>query len=303
MSIIKYKGYFEIKRNELLYYPHTRETQSIPHVLKVTGTWQIDKNHDLAFIVDESQNHIFGRSIKFSARIENAGESRIEFSLLDRTTPALRDIHRIKLDGFWRSHYNKLAFCVQRDGARDELIFSNTWDVTERNQIIYLYTRTMGRRQITSSFLIQGRWSYRDGALTYAVENSRTSQLKFEVSAAHTLANPRLGRLDFTLGAGTSRDVRRAKAQTISLWGKWEAKECGLEFRVQLAHGVSIFSFGVNKKLSNDKEVVFSLIDERGKPLGFELAFLKKIFGDGSFFIRGKLSQEKKIEAGLYLPW
>ena len=297
---ISFKGYFEFYNNSLFYYPSSQD--KIPHKTKVIGTWQLDKSHNLIFIIDESQNNVFGQSIKFDTKIEKATKSYLQFSLLRRITPTLRKITRIKLKGFWKLGSNhRLVFSAKRDPGYDELIFSNHWQVTKNNQIRYIYKRRFLKRKIVNSFTLKGVWKFKRNTLMYCIEDSPRSRLKLSISMGRKIAAFKKDRLEFTLGGSLEKDKRREEKR-VSLWGRWRIGNSRLEFVFRGGRG-RVWIFEVNKKLSKDKEITLKLIDKKGRPRGYRITVAKKIFRDGRLFLRGEYGREKRIQAGLYITF
>ena len=57
------------------------------------------------------------------------------------------------------------------------------------------------------------------------------------------------------------------------------------------------------KKINKNNQVSLTLVNQRSQPLGWEISLLGVIFKQGHFFIKGKQGREKKIEAGVYIPF
>ena len=70
-------GKFTVNENNFFYRPYSNQSGILAHRTKITGRWKTDRNHNLVFVVDESQNKVFGNTIKFATKIEKASsESR-----------------------------------------------------------------------------------------------------------------------------------------------------------------------------------------------------------------------------------
>ncbi|MDD4955846.1 MAG: hypothetical protein PHP17_07420, partial [Candidatus Omnitrophica bacterium] len=96
------KAYFEVKNNDLFYYPPREITDKLPHRLKLEGKWRLS-NGDCVFNVNESYSAVFGQSISFSAKIEKASKNYIRFNILKRTTPKLRSRTLLEFSGRWKA--------------------------------------------------------------------------------------------------------------------------------------------------------------------------------------------------------
>lgn len=290
------KGSFQFQNNALFYHPHPQE--EIPHRLEVSGRWRLDRNHNLILGVDESQNQIFGKTISLTTKIESTSKDSLSFTLLKRITPTLKNVHKITLKGLWRADSkNRLIFEIERAGGYDELTFGNTWQLTRNNQIVYIFKRTFLKKRIINSFILKGEWSFDRGALIYRVENSDSSRLLFEVG----LKKKSLTATRETLGVilGTEFNYRKM----LSLYGGWRRGTLGVDFVSRLGAKPWVWSFKFNKQLSTDKEITFELVNKEHKPVGFAITFSKKILKDSHFFIRAKSDEEKRVEAGVYLPF
>ena len=294
------RGYFKFYNNSLIYYPSRDE--EIPHKIKVLGTWKLDKNHNLIFIVDKSQNSIFGNTIKFETKVEKASKHYLSFSMLRRISPTFRKISRVYFRGQWKTNkLGKLIFSVKGDKEESELEFKSGWELTRDNQIIYIYKKKYAGKQTINSFILKGRWKVRSYKLIYYIEDSRDSRLIFDVSLSKVFILPKKNKIDIGVGFRASGKKRRIK--TITLNGSWRFKKTALEFITKFGKGLEVWKFKVKRSLGKGKEITLALVDEKDKPLGFEAAFFKKISKEGRFFVKGKWGHQKEIKGGLYFSF
>lgn len=291
------KAYFEVKNNDIIYYPPQETTTKLPHSLKLEGKWRF-LNGNLVFLVDESYNAVFGQSISFSAKLEKASGNFLQFRILKRTTPKLHNRTALKFAGRWKADaYNNLIFEIQRDNTFDEISFGNNWQVTKENNILLLYKRRFLKKEIISSLVLQGRWKMGANALKFIIENVDDGSLKFDLALTNNAIILNKEKIDLTIG------LRKDSIKSISLYGKYEYFKDRFEFVVTSGADSLILTFRLNKRLSDDKELIFELISEKNKPLGLQITFSKKLTAGGNLFIRAKSAEDRRIEAGLYLPF
>ena len=297
MSRKNIKAYFEVKDNDLFYYPPRETTDKLPHHLKLEGKWRLS-NGNCVFDVSESYSAVFGQSISFSAKIEKASKNYIRFNILKRTTPKLHSRTSLQFNGRWKvDDYNNLVFEVQRTNTTDELIFGNNWQVTKENNILLLYKRKFLKKEIIGSFVLKGNWKLGNNALNFVIENSSNYRLKFGLALTGNTIVFNKEKIDLTIG------LRKDSIKTISLYGRCKYLNDRLEFTATFGRQTLTWTFKVNKRLSGDKELIFELVNERNKPLGLQITFSKAIAAGGRFFVRAKIADDRRIEAGLYLPF
>ncbi|MCK9615291.1 MAG: hypothetical protein M0R48_07305 [Candidatus Omnitrophica bacterium] len=300
-----WSGDFEVKNNLLYYLPAEDDKLNVGHALKVVGKWDITKNGRLRFIVDNSQNQIFGKTISVGSELSRVNTGSLEFRAAHRITPTGKNVKTIALSGELTALAGKkLAFEIEREGAIDTLKLNGTWDVFDGNQIGCLIKRTCSGKQITNSVALKGTWEIAGNILSYQVEKSNKPFLAQEFEIKRAIYTDKESGIDFTLGADLRCETaRRGASDTVSLKGTWKQDGAKAEFIFTSARRQS-FTFILSRKLSNDKELVFELDTGEDRKPSFTLTFAKKIKGDSSFFIRGKISEkEKRAEAGFYFPF
>jgi hypothetical protein len=192
---------------------------------------------------------------------------------------------------------NNLVFEVQRTNSFDEFNLGNNWHITKENNILLLYKRKFLKKEIISSFVLEGNWELGNNALNFAIENSNNSRLKFGLALTRNAIIFNKGKMDLTIGA------RKDSIKTISLYGRCKYLKDRIEFTATFGNQALTWIFKVNKRLSADKELIFELINGKNKPLGLQITFSKKIAAAGNLFMRAKIGEDKRMEAGLYLPF
>lgn len=298
-------GTFEIKNNLLYYLPAPDDKLDVDHILKVEGKWDITKKGRLRFLVDCSQNQTFGKTITVGTEISRVNTGSLEFKAAHRITPTGKEVKTITLSGELTALAGKkLAFELEREGVVDTLKLSGTWDVFEGNQIGCLVKRTCGGKQITNLVILKGTWEICGNTLSYQVEDSNKPFFAQEFQIKRAIYTNKESGIDFSLGAGLRQDsTRRGKRDIVSLKGTWKQEGTKAEFAFTSAKEQT-FTFTLSQELSSDTELVFELDVGTGQKPAFSVTLSKKIAGDGSFFVRGKVcGNDKRVEAGFYFPF
>lgn len=285
--------------------PAAGEAQSPDHTLKVEGKWDITKNGRLRFIVGHAQNQVFGKTVTVGTELSRLNSGSLEFKAGQRLTTAGKTVHSVTLNGELTAlPGKKLAFLLEREGLIDTLKIDGKWDVFADNQIGCTIKRTYDGKKITNLVVLKGSWQIAGNTLVYQVEKSNRPFLSQEFEIKRAIFTEVESGIDFALGAGLRRQTtRRSHTDTISLKGTWKQDGTKAEFIFNSSKRQAL-TFVLSRKLSNDKELVFELDTGEDKKPSFTLTFTKKIKGDSSFFIRGKISEkEKRAEAGFYFPF
>ena len=297
MSKKPIKAYFKVKNNDLFYYPPQEPIDKFPHSLKLEGKWLLSAGN-LIFDVGESYNTVFGQSISFSAKLEKASKNYIRFSILKRTTPKLHSRTSFQFDGRWKADArNNLVFAIKRGSTFDELSFGNNWQVTKENNILLLYKRRFLKKEMISSLVLDGSWELGKSALEFMIEGSSKDRLSFDLAFTKNAVMLKKEKIALTIG------LRKDSTKPIALYGRCKYFKDRFEFTLNPGEKTLTWIFKLNKHLSDDKELIFELINGRNKLLGLQVTFSKRLASGGNLFIRAKAGQDRRIEAGLYLPF
>ncbi len=292
------KGSFKVKDNDLFFLPLKSTTDRLPHTVKITGKWRLDKKFDLIFDVDEAYNDTFGETIGFSTKIEHASSDYLEINLLTRKTPSLHNINSVKFNGRWKVGFcNDFIFEVKRTSGHDELNFGNNWQITKNNQIVLFYKRKFLKKEIINSFILEGSWKLGENALIFNIENNVNAELKFRLALNKKQVIFKKEKIDFTVGV----EVNLRKK--ISLFGRLKQASNSLEFATNFGTKKISWIFRIKKIFTGGKEVALELINTKGEPVGIELTLSKTVFKDANIFIRAKHDTEDKIETGFRMPF
>ena len=298
-------GNFEVKNNLLYYSPTEDDKLNVDHNLKVEGKWDITKNGRLRFMVDHSQNQVFGKTITIGTELSQVNTGSLEFKAAQRVTPGGKDVSTITLDGELTAlPGKKLAFKLERESAIDTLQLSGTWDLFEGNQIGCMIKRTCDGKQITNLIVLRGTWEIAGNTISYQVEDSNKPFLAQEFNIKRAIYTDKESGIDFSLGAGFREETTyRGKTDIISLKGTWKQEDTKAEFTFTSAKEQTL-TFTLSQKLSSGIELVFELDTGTDQKPVFGVTFSKKIKGDASFFVRGKIrGNDKRVEAGFYFPF
>ncbi|MDD5069857.1 MAG: hypothetical protein PHV17_03930 [Candidatus Omnitrophica bacterium] len=300
---LELKGIFEFSQNALFYFPVEDEIGFLANnKIKVSSSFSLDAYHNLVCYVERSLNGVFGESINLNTKIVDAGKNSLEFLLLDRQTPTFKKIRRIQLKGVWQvDSVNRLIFSCRSDIKKNELLFKNTWIINKKNNIEYIYRLRPTGQSKFNFFVLRGRWSYKQGYLTYYVEGSNRRKLSFQVKLTKIFVLKNKNKLQFTLAV--SEDGAAKKSRVVSLNGSWRRSGNGVDFFVSAGDGLKEIKFSFKKKISDDKEVTFSLVNRQARNLGYEITFSKKLLNDGDYFLKAAFGDEKRIEGGFNLPF
>jgi hypothetical protein len=291
------KAYFELRNNELFYHPPASVTDKLPHSLKIEGSWRLSGG-ELIFITNESYSSFFGQSLSFSAKLEKVSKSYISFKILKRTTPRLYSRTQLKLSGRWKvDSSNNLIFEVKRGNAFDEFSFGNNWQVTKENNILLLYKKRFLKKEVISSLVLSGSWSFSKNTLEFMVEGSNKDKIKFDIGLTNRAVILNKEKIDLTVG------IRKDSIKSVSLYGRCKYFKDRFEVTLNSAKEKLTWIFKLNKHLSDDRELIFELINKRNKPLGMQITFSKKFRAGGNLFIRARAGEDKRIEAGFYMPF
>lgn len=287
----KFKGEFEFKKHNL--YFSSDETSFYPHKMKLLGYWRLNRQHRLEFVVDESQNKIFGKSIKFSVKVREVGGDYIDFSVLDRLTPSFRKIRRLYFKGRWELRNNKVRFVFKKDRKIEEITFHNKWVVSDINQLVYIYKRREDKKYVVDSFILGGIWKIRNNRFVYSVRGTSLSELDFSSSIIKVVGLSHKNMLELHFRKEFSND----KLVFRGVWKFVDNK--ALEFWFNDLAGRTKWRFLFRGKIQGNNKWFF-VIKGKKKIESVGVGWIKRIFKDGKFFIEGGWGkEEKRINAGL----
>jgi len=291
------------KKNTLTYIVRSPRPPSIPHQLKLSGNWSLDKNHNLVMTLNKENNQLAGQKITLQSEIIRAKADKLEFLISAKDKSGLAHLYILGLSGTWQADkYNRLKFLVQKkNDAHNELMLSGSWEIDKNNQIIYTYTKTGLKtgRKIRQNIAFKGHWDFsKKYRLIYVLNKGTGSGFDFTVS----LGRP-LGRgLQYEAGVGL-----KPSKKIITLFGSWKMNEkLGLLFEMPSEEGhINAVRFGANLQLNKNQELELSLKNNLQKDLGIKLK-LSKILTEnqGEAFLQAAREGRKiTFQAGAGFRW
>ncbi|MBN1870982.1 MAG: hypothetical protein JW800_00250 [Candidatus Omnitrophica bacterium] len=304
-------GRFKLDRNNELSYhikaPLSRR-ETIPHQVKLRGTWSLTDNHDLRLTLDKQGRETFGDQLTLQGEILDAGRSSLLFALTTKTKDNTQSTYILDFKGSWRAdENNRLSFHVKREeGRHDILTFNGVWEMGKNHQVIYRYEKAglIRKKSKTHTLTFKGHWDIKDkGRISYALARGTDSVFEFKTSAGVF----KEGYIKYELGIGLAGRKEPIK-KTVTLFGRWSIKkDVGLVFEAEYEDGrTRAIVFGADAKLTDRDTVSFRLKnDKERKDIGADLELSHKILkGDGQAFLKALRSkQESAIYAGAGWRW
>ena len=281
------------KNNSFVYHVKQPQDSNIPQQIKLSGKWSLNKNHDLIFTLDKKHKMYAGDKLTIKGEIKDAKANKLVFSVAAKEGLSQYRGYILKLSGSWQADkYNRLTFNVKRNkGATDVLTFKGGWSINKQNQIIYTYEKAhlKTKKKETKTIILKGYWDITEKhRILYVLNKKIDSQFDFKVS----LGKPLKRGLQYKIGIG-SVPVK----EKITLFGEWKVnKRLGVLFEMPYEKGIlQRIVFGASSKLGKSSIVEFKLRNKRGKDLGMDIKFSKKILKEqGEIFFRAITSKKEK---------
>ena len=297
-------GRFKIdKFNNLSYHLKHPQSSPIPQQLKLSGRWSLDKKHNLVLTLNKKHNQIVKDRLTLKAQIINAKADKLEFLISAKDQKGRPHLYTLALNGSWQADkYNRLTFSAKRTkDPYEQLTLKGTWEVNQKNQIIYTYTKASLKqsKKNTHTITFNGFWQiYKKNRLTYVLNSQTGSGFDFKIS----LGKAEKYGLEYEIGIGV-----RPKKKRISLFGRWKVfRNLGLTFEMPAENGkIERLIFGARLKLNNNSYLEAKLKNSSGKDLGISLKLSKTILkGIGEIYLEA-LKEGKVISlvAGAGLRW
>ena len=285
-------GQFKLDdKNNLIYHVKTPlpKGSKIPHQVKLSGQWSLNRNHDLVFTLDKWGRQTFGDQLTLQGEILDVSKNALLFSMTTRQKKGAQSLYAIKLDGTWQADKNnRLAFRVRKGKeGYDALTFDGIWNIGKNYEIVYEYRKT--RRVLKSKRIhvlaFKGKWDIEDKTrISYCMDRDTDSVFNFKTSVGVF----RNKFIKYEAGIGLSRRREPVK-RIIKFFGTWKiSKTSGLEFEVEYGNRkVHALAFGAEARLTDKDTVLFKLRDNLNREMDAEIKLSHKIFkGDGQAFLR-----------------
>ncbi len=312
------KGAFKInKENQLEYWLNEpqawRRIYNQPRKIVFKGNWQLNPNHDLELVLNKTRSQADEERLTLKGNIISVEKNKLAFEIISqggRIDPALQTFRILKLIGTWQADEdNRLAFLVEKRVLPDELIFKLDWQINKNQQIEYTYEKTdLVKKTKTNQVLtFEGFWKIDSRhKLVYILSKTLNSAFDFRAQLESPSIYPQDRSIKYRLGIGL-RQPEGGISKIAILYGEWKLnRSLGLVFRMEYGNGnVQETEFGAQVTFKRNK-FLFSLQDERGKPLGITLTYSFSLLNslEPQAFIRLKSFQkELGVEAGLTIPF
>jgi hypothetical protein len=305
------KGFFTTDKNNNLIYildkpPKWKREHDLPDKIKLTGTWKLDKNHNLVLKTQKTKNYPKS-SLTLYGKIEKVNSDYLFFRLQKTSISNLSQKHLITLRGRWQADkFNRLTFEVKKKDKPDTLRFKNIWEINKANKITYIYKKTqlITKKKSEESIQFDGFWQFTDkNKLCYRLKYSKKSQFEFRAHLQTANVYPKKGAIKYRIGVGYGKT---RKEEILKLYGSWKfSRKLGLFFEVSYSKGeIKRYSFSAKVNLTKKDKITFSLLDSKGRPLGIRVNYQRKLFNkkDMEFFTKlSKKGKNYKATAGLKL--
>ena len=291
------------KNNTLIYHIKSPSPPAIPQQLKLTGSWSLDKNHNLVLTLDKENNQRAGDRLTLTGEIINAQDDKLEFSLVTKDHAGKNSFYILRLAGRWQADkYNRLSFLVsKKDGLGNELTLSAGWELNKQNQLVYTYIKEClkTKKKISRSIAFKGFWDIAEKSrISYLLNKELNSGFDFQVSAGKPAA--RGLEYEITIGAMPTK-------KKITLSGSWKLNpKIGILFEMPYAEGkIRSIIFGGSCKLNDDYTLEAKLKNNLRQELGINLKLSRKILrNQGEAFLQAlKENKEISLGAGIGFRW
>jgi hypothetical protein len=305
------KGFFITDKNNNLIYIldkplKWKREHDLPDKIKLTGTWELDKNHNLVLRTTKTKNYPKS-SLTLYGKIEKVNSDYLSFRLQKSSISNLSQKHFITLRGRWQADkFNRLTFEIKKKDKPDTLRFKNIWEINKNNKITYIYKQESlkTKKKQEQSLQFDGFWQLANkNKICYRLTHSKKSQFDFRVHLQTSNVYPKKGAIKYRIGVGYGK-TRQEKI--IKLYGSWKfSRKLGLFFEVSYSKGeIKRYSFSAKVNLTDKDKITFSLLDSKGRPLEIKVNYQRKLFDkkDLEFFTNlSKKGKNYNIKAGIKL--
>jgi hypothetical protein len=295
------KGLFTTDKNNNLIYildesSKWKKEKDLPDKIKFSGTWKLDKNHNLVLKTEKTKNYPKS-SLTLYGKIEKVNSDYLSFKIDKSSLSNLSQKYLIALRGRWQADkYNRITFEVKKKDKPDTLRFKNIWEVNKANKIIYIYKKTqlITKKKIEQSIQFDGFWQLAGkNKVCYRLKHSKESQFDFRVYLQTPNVYPKKGAIKYRIGVGYGK-IKKEKI--LKIYGSWKfSRKLGLFFEVDYGKDkLKRYSFSAKVNLTDKSKIIFSLLDSRGRPLGIRVNYQRKLFNKKDIEFFTNLSQKGK---------
>lgn len=304
-------GRFKLDKNNSLSY-HVKapfpEDETIPHQLRIKGSWSLDDEHNLRLAIDKSGRETFGDALTIQGEIIEAKEHSLLFAVTTKGKDGRSSTYVLDLEGFWKAdENNRLTFRVKREGGScDILTFNTAWEIGKGHQLEYRYEKAslVRKKKLVHSLVFKGFWDIRDKCrVSYLIGSGTDSSFDFHASAGVFSEDL----IMYEIGIGLTNRQSPFKRKLV-LSGSWRpSKGSRLLFEVESEKKkLSVIVFGCEAKLTGRDTVTCRLKkDIDNKDTGITLEFSRDLFdSEGEMFLRASKSKdESAVFAGAAFRW
>jgi hypothetical protein len=265
-------GRFQLDTNNSLTY-HIKEPLAADALcgrqVKFSGTWSLNKDHDLVYTLDSWQNQTSGDELTLRCQLIEAKEDSLVAALTTRSAAGNTSVYMLHLAGTWHvDDKNCLNMRLESRFAQpDSLTFESGWEVGKNKELVYRYEKKIlsRRKRVTQSLAFKGHWDVSDKT-----------------------------RLGFALEPGNK--------PALIFSGSWKlSRTSGLSFEMKQRGGrVASVSLSAKVRLSKHDTILCTLKDSAlSRSVGAELELTRDILGrDGQAFL---LLLASKREQGIFV--
>jgi len=298
------EGRFKVsKKNTVSYHLKHPQSSPIPQQLKLSGSWSVDKKHNLVLTLDKKHNQIVKDRLTLKTEIINARAEGLEFLIASKDRRGRAYLYILALRGRWQAdRYNRLQFlATRRKDLDDRIILKGSWEVNQKNQIIYSYARTVlkTKKKTAHTVAFKGHWDIpTKNRIIYVLNKQTNSGFDFKVG----LGKPAKKGLQYEIGVGLV-----PKKKKITLFGRWKVNpRLGLIFEMRGEKGkLRRIVFTAKLKLKKNSYLEARLKNSSGGNLGISLKLSKSILkGTGQAYLRAlKDGKEITLLSGAGFRW
>ncbi len=313
--IITYGKFSHDKNNQLTYWlnetPSWHSQYDLPAKISFKGSWKLNPNHDLEFILKATKEQRKGDTLAIKGEVISAENNSLVFEFATRDKNGLSHLQLIKLTGSWQAdEFNRITFIVKKRSLPDTITFEGIWQISRNQQLEYSYEKTELKRKtkIIKTINFTGFWQINSAhRLTYILSKSSNSYFEFRGQIESPNLYPEEGVIKYRLGIGVKQGSM-PQDRIVSLFGSWKIqRNLGVVFQMDYGReGVHKIEFGSDIYITKQDEIILSLVNNRKEPLGICITFTHKFLKKhgAEFLLRLKKNKEEsRIEAGVSVPF
>lgn len=250
---------------------------------KQKSRWRLNSNHDVEFVVTDTQDLRGGETISLKADIIGVSSDVLTCIVTSKKERNVEVASILKLKGRWQAdENNRLSFAVSKeDGTQDVLVFDGIWELGDDNRIMYRYKKTdlIRKTKEERSLVFRGAWQLTGkDKIAYMLDTSGESGFLFKAQLENSGISGRFGVLKYRVGIGVS-ERKRPVEKVIKFFGV------------------------LHLNLTRRDSLEFEFTDARGQRLGMNVTLSRKLLGGEAFLRFRRLAEESKVEAGIKFPW